>query len=54
MTFVRYANAMSEDTVEGAFFRATLEIHRDNYQMAQKFIDRTRDLIDPELTALVG
>jgi len=49
-----YVTAMSEDTVEGSFFRATLEIHRDNFQQAQRFIDKTRDLIDPELTALVG
>jgi FKBP12-rapamycin complex-associated protein len=53
-TMEEYVGAMSEDTVEGSFFRATLEIHRDNYQAAQRFIDRTRDLLDPELTALVG
>eukprot|EP01113_Clastostelium_recurvatum_P006582 TRINITY_DN1298_c0_g1_i1.p1 TRINITY_DN1298_c0_g1~~TRINITY_DN1298_c0_g1_i1.p1 ORF type:complete len:2380 (+),score=927.36 TRINITY_DN1298_c0_g1_i1:62-7201(+) len=51
-----YVGAMAEDSVEGAFFRAILEVHRDseNYAAAHHYINRTRDLVDTELTALVG
>ena len=43
-----------QDTVNGEFFRALLALHRDQFQIAQKAIDRTRELLDTELTALVG
>lgn len=50
----RYVGALSQESVEGTFFRAILEIHRDNYQQAQKYVDDSRELLDMELTALVG
>jgi hypothetical protein len=31
-----------------------LEVHRDNYVMAQKYVDNSRELLDAELAALVG
>eukprot|EP00026_Physarum_polycephalum_P000091 Phypoly_transcript_00091.p1 GENE.Phypoly_transcript_00091~~Phypoly_transcript_00091.p1 ORF type:complete len:2307 (+),score=451.47 Phypoly_transcript_00091:133-7053(+) len=49
-----YAGALSNESVEGTFFRAILEVHRDNFVMAQKYVDNSRELLDAELAALVG
>lgn len=38
----------------GGFFRAILAIHNDQYAQALKYIDRTRDMLETELAALVG
>lgn len=50
----RYVNVISRDTQDGAFYRAILAIHKEDYEIAQKFIDSARDLIDNELTAMAG
>ena len=49
-----YIAAMKADSVDGAFFRSILAIHRTNFTVAGQFIDKTRDLLDTELKALVG
>ena len=38
----------------GPHRRAILAIHRNQFAQAQQHIDKTRDLLDTELTALVG
>jgi FKBP12-rapamycin complex-associated protein len=49
-----YILMMKEDSPDGAFFKAILSLHRNQYPQALKFIEKTRDLLDTELTALVG
>ncbi|CAG9773619.1 unnamed protein product [Ceutorhynchus assimilis] len=50
----RYVKIIPQDTQDGAFYRAILAIHKEHYKSAQEFIDIARDLIDTELTAMVG
>jgi FKBP12-rapamycin complex-associated protein len=50
----RYVNVIQRDTQDGAFYRAILAIHKEDYEMAQKFIDSARDLLDNELTAMAS
>lgn len=50
----RYAGTMSLESVAGTFMRAIMEIHRDNFVVAQRYVDASRDLLDAELTPLVG
>jgi FKBP12-rapamycin complex-associated protein len=50
----QYINVIKSDSVDGAFFRAILALHRNNFDMAKNLIEKTRDLLDAELTALVG
>ncbi|KAG7166823.1 Serine/threonine-protein kinase mTOR-like [Homarus americanus] len=49
-----YAKFIPRDTQEGAFYRAVLAVHKDQYHVAQQLIDSARDLLDTELTAMVG
>ena len=42
------------DTYDGAFYRAVLAIHMDQFQLAQQCIDNARDILDTELTAMAG
>ena len=49
-----YISMMKEDSPDGAFFQAILSLHKNLYVSAQKYIGKTRDLLDTELTALVG
>ncbi|KAK9883142.1 hypothetical protein WA026_001340 [Henosepilachna vigintioctopunctata] len=50
----RYALMIPKDTQEGAFYRAVLAIHKEQYEVAQAFIDNARDLLDTELTSMAG
>ncbi|KAL7287805.1 hypothetical protein TKK_0018180 [Trichogramma kaykai] len=43
-----------KDTQDGAFYRAVLAIHDEHYSLAHRLIDSARDLLDTELTAMVG
>lgn len=43
-----------QESQEGSFYRAILAIHKNQYEVAQNFIDKTRDLLDTELTAMAG
>eukprot|EP01132_Coremiostelium_polycephalum_P005602 gene5602-6970_t len=49
-----YVKALNQDSVEGSFYRAILEVHKDNYPAAQFYIEHARSLVDTELTALLG
>jgi len=49
-----YVDAMEGRSVDGSFFRAIRAIHQRNFSDARRHIDLTRELLDPELTALVG
>ncbi|XP_032242839.2 serine/threonine-protein kinase mTOR [Nematostella vectensis] len=49
-----YTCLIPRDTQEGAFYRAALALHHDNFQQAQACIDAARDLLDTELTARAG
>ncbi len=42
------------DTYDGAFYRAVLALHMNQFQLAQQCIDKARDILDTELTAMAG
>lgn len=48
-----YILAMQESS-DRAFFKAILALHRNQFQEAEMYIDKTRNMLDTELTALVG
>nr|CAD7398438.1 unnamed protein product [Timema poppensis] len=50
----QYVNCIPRDTQDGAFYRAVLSVHREQYSTAQQLIDSARDLLDTELTAMAG
>lgn len=50
----RYVKVIPRDTQDGAFYRAILSIHKEQYDEAQHFINTARDLLDTELTAMAG
>ncbi|KAK7093536.1 serine/threonine-protein kinase mTOR-like isoform X2 [Littorina saxatilis] len=41
-------------TYEGTFYRAVFALHMENYQQAQQCIDKARDIVDTDLTAMAG
>ncbi|XP_076064565.1 serine/threonine-protein kinase Tor isoform X2 [Oratosquilla oratoria] len=49
-----YTKLIQRDTQEGAFYRAVLAVNKNEYRLAQQLIDNARDLLDTELTAMVG
>ncbi|RKO90751.1 armadillo-type protein, partial [Blyttiomyces helicus] len=49
-----YIAMMRQESPDSAFFRAILALHKNLYPQAALFIDKTRDLLDTELMALVG
>ncbi|KAJ3318282.1 phosphatidylinositol kinase- protein kinase tor1, partial [Blyttiomyces sp. JEL0837] len=49
-----YISMMKQESPDSAFFRAILSLHRNLYPQAAQFIDKTRELLDTELMALVG
>lgn len=49
-----YVKCIPEETQDGAFYRAVLAVHKEDYETAQRLIDQTRDLLDTELTAMAG
>lgn len=49
-----YIGVMKPDSPDGAFFRAILTLNRNLYPQAEQYINKARDLLDTELTALVG
>lgn len=42
------------DTYDGTFYRAVIALHDDQYQLAQQCIEKARDILDTELTAMAG
>ncbi|KAJ3037894.1 phosphatidylinositol kinase- protein kinase tor1 [Rhizophlyctis rosea] len=49
-----YIAMMKHESPDKAFFKAILALHRNLFPQAAEFIDKTRDLLDTELMALVG
>lgn len=49
-----YVCVIPRQSLEGAWYRAVLATYQDQYHLAQQCIDKARDLIDTELTALSG
>jgi FKBP12-rapamycin complex-associated protein len=45
---------MKQDSPDGSFFRAILCLHRNHYNQAEHHIAYTREMLDTELTALLG
>lgn len=39
---------------DGTFYRAVFALHNENYQQAQQCIDKARDIVDTDLTAMAG
>ncbi|KAJ8929828.1 hypothetical protein NQ314_017426 [Rhamnusium bicolor] len=50
----RYVNVIPQDSQDGAFYRAILAIHKEQYKVAQDYIYKTRDILDTELTSMAG
>lgn len=49
-----YVTLIPKDTQDGAFYRAVLAVHDEQYKLAHGLIDNARDLLDTELTAMAG
>lgn len=49
-----YIGVMKSDVPDRAFFRAIISLHRNQFPEALSHITKARDLLDTELTALVG
>ena len=49
-----YIAVMKTDSIDHAFFRSILCLHRNQFSQAEHYVDKTRELLDTELTALVG
>lgn len=49
-----YLSALKPDSPDGSFFRAILCLHRNLYNQAEQHISNTREMLDTELTALLG
>lgn len=52
--YYRYVRIIPRDSQDGAFYRAILAIHHENYEEAQMYINSARDILDTELTAMAG
>ncbi|GAA93365.1 uncharacterized protein L969DRAFT_91224 [Mixia osmundae IAM 14324] len=49
-----YISALKHDSADRSWFRAILNIHRNQFNKAQQHVNKTRDLLDTELTTLIG
>lgn len=49
-----YLSFIPSNTYENFFFRAVYSVHNANYSQACQFIDKARDILDTELTAMAG
>eukprot|EP00795_Rhopilema_esculentum_P000207 gene207-9842_t len=49
-----YTCMIQRETLDGAFYRAVFALHQSNFTRASSCIDSARDLLDTELTAMVG
>ena len=49
-----YMTTMKTDSSDRAFYRAILSVHRNQFPKALIDIAKARDLLDPELSSLVG
>ena len=51
-SMLQSVSMLPRDSQDGAFYRAVLCVHKQDYEMAHQLIDLTRDMLDTELTAL--
>ena len=49
---VQSVSLLPRDSQDGAFYRAVLAVHKQDWEAAYHLIDVTRDMLDTELTAL--
>ena len=49
-----YISSMDSDIPDSMFFRSILAIHRNQFGIAEQFIDKTRSLLDVDMKALIG
>jgi FKBP12-rapamycin complex-associated protein len=49
-----YVKKVNENSQEGSFLRAVLAIKNERYKDATTYINRVRDMLDSELTAMAG
>ncbi|KAH9072320.1 atypical/PIKK/FRAP protein kinase [Lactarius deliciosus] len=49
-----YIATMKADSTDRAFYRAILSVHQNQFSKALTHITKARDLLDPELTGLIG
>ncbi|KAI1309348.1 Serine/threonine-protein kinase mTOR [Halotydeus destructor] len=49
-----YSKFIKVDSSESSFYKAVLAVHHEKYQLAQRLIDKARDLIDTDLTAMAS
>lgn len=49
-----YIEHMSNDSADRAFYRAIHDVHDNNFTKATVNIWKARDLLDPEMTAVIG
>lgn len=47
-----YTCLVTRNSLDGAFYRAVLAVHDDQYGLAQTCVRKARDLLDTELSAL--
>lgn len=50
----KYVSFLPENTQDGAFYRAVLNIHNEHFDLSKLYIDQARTLLDSELTAVAG
>ena len=53
-SMTKYVNFLPENTQDGAFYRAVLKIHNEDYDLSKLYIDQARSILDSELTAVAG
>ncbi|XP_053376740.1 serine/threonine-protein kinase mTOR-like [Mercenaria mercenaria] len=53
-TMEEYMLFIPRTTYDGAFYRAVFAVHSENFLLAQQCIDKSRDILDTELTAMAG
>lgn len=53
-SMANYVSFLPENTQDGAFYRAVLNIHNGDFGLSKMYIDQARTLLDSELTAVAG
>nr|XP_021189763.2 serine/threonine-protein kinase mTOR isoform X1 [Helicoverpa armigera] len=53
-SMAKYVRFLPENTQDGAFYRAVLNIHNGEFDLSKQYIDQARTLLDSELTAVAG
>ncbi len=48
-----YVEVTNENTLNGAYLRAIINVHHDRFSAAQKMVDKARGLLDKAMTAMI-